>query len=93
MGAMVATVKASLAHVHRTFPLLQRAEVVSDAMEAVQQYTAALAFMLPPDYPSTSYHALWALSFQAATSVPPPEGFRAAVELAPPLHNAADVVR
>lgn len=42
-------------------------------MRHLQQYCAAVAALLGPDYPRTSLHARWAEAFQAGLALPVPQ--------------------
>eukprot|EP00887_Chlorella_sp_A99_P005628 scaffold1.g5628.t1 len=78
----------------RGFQLLaQRGEACLQLMGLVQQYCAALSFLLGgASYACTSGHAAWHAAFQAATSLPAPQGFQRAGELAPCVPDAATVL-
>lgn len=54
-------------------PWLQRAQAVGSLADSLQQYCAALAYLLGPQYASTSRHAHWAEAFSAALALPVPQ--------------------
>ncbi|GAB4817948.1 hypothetical protein N2152v2_004994 [Parachlorella kessleri] len=61
----------------------KRAQALTSLTDSLQQYAAALAFLLGPQYAATSRHAQWAEAFQAGLALPVPQGFQRAAELAP----------
>lgn len=70
--------------------LQQQAGVVAALAEGLGQYHAALSTQLGPQYPGTSLAARWLPALQALAGLPPRQGLRKALELAPaPPDDAA----